>query len=298
MRSTLFAVMKALALAGLVLLLFVFFFPEYRYTLWGVNLSYEAPKEEKRNLMVDLKVTEGRDVRGPGAPDEAVEMGDVAKLGAVLEETTLGPGTEFLLDYRLTQVRSEQFAWNQPKQGKLSGFHWQGRVSPKGSLGGVKLEERSNALWARENVAWTWMGALWPALPTQRIRPGETWTGEFRAFCVLPEKPDGFALVTRPTFTADRVFQEEGKTFVEFHWSGPITGDGTAGVNITGEATGKAINSVEDKRCLAAEFSTDVKGDVGVTVRGGEDGSIKIALHQKVEGRVYRTRPSTDSSAK
>ena len=297
MRSTLSAVLKGLALAGLLVLSFVFFFPEYRYSLWGVKLLYQAPVEEKRNLVVDVQIMEGREVRGPGAPQDAVGLADSAKLDASLEETTLGPGSEFLLDYKLTQVRSEQFAWNQPKPGKLSGFHWQGRVSNRGNLGGVKLEERSNALWARENVAWTWMGSLWPPLPGGRVRPGEIWTGELRAFCVFPEKPDGFALVMRPTFTLDRVFREDGKTFAEYHWEGQVAGDGSVGLTITGDCKGKAVNSVEDQRCLAAEFSVEMKGEAPVVVRGSEGDAMKIAWHQKVTGRVYRTLPAPAAPA-
>ena len=150
--STLAAVLKALALTALLVALFLCFFPAYRISLFGVRMSYDAPHEEKRNLLLSLQISEGREVRGKDAEGE-VGLADTAKLGAALEETTLSNGGEFLLDYKLTQVQSEQFAWNQPHPGKLAGFHWQARVSGKGNLSAVKLEEHSNALWAREDVA-------------------------------------------------------------------------------------------------------------------------------------------------
>lgn len=296
MRSSTFAaVLKALAVTALLVAVFLFFFPEYRISLFGIRMAYEAPQEDKRNLMLALQVSEGREVRGKDADGE-VGLADTAKLGAALEETTLSKGAEFLLDYKLTQVQSEQFAWNQPHPGKLAGFHWQGRVSGKGSLSAVKLEERSNALWAREDVAWLWMSALWNPLPEKRLSPGDTWTGEVRAFATIPEKPEGFALILRPTYTLDRVRYEGGKTLLEYHWEGTVESDGGGGA-IKGKIEGRAVNSIDDKRGLLAEFKVDMSGELPLAVPKGMDESdgMKVGWRQKVEGRILRMAPPSQT---
>jgi hypothetical protein len=275
-----------------LLAIFFYMFPEYGHNLFGIRLVYQAPKEDKRNLLLSLNISEGREVRGQGSAEEEIQLADTAKLQSSVEETTVSEGPEFQVDYKLTEVQSEQFAWNQPKPGKLSGFHWQARVSSNGTLGPIKLEEHSNALWNREDVAWNWLSAFWPALPSKRLSEGDSWTGEVRGFISFPEKPEGFALVLRPRFTLDHIRQEEGKTLAEFHWSGDVSGDEGSGT-VTGSIEGRAVCSVEERRCLIAEFAMDAQGAVPLALAKGLDASdgVKLAWRQKLAGRVLRTRP-------
>ena len=289
MRSIFVAILRGLLVVVVILAGVLLIFPEYRISLMGIRLLYEAPKEDKRDLLLSVNISEGREVRGQQSLEEEIPLSDSAKLEAALEETTLNGGSEFLLDYKLTQVQSEQFAWNQPKPGKLSGFHWQGRVSGLGNLGSVKLDERSNALWAREDVAWTWMSSLWPALPKSRLAPGDTWMGETRAFVTFPEKPEGFALILRPRFTLERIRREGGKTLAEFHWDGEVSGDQASGT-VKGQIRGRAVTSLEDKRCLIAEFAVEAEGAAPLALAKGLEASdgVSLAWRQKITGRILR----------
>ena len=263
-----------LALAGLASLLS----PPFRYANFGTVWNYRPQKDVERKLLLTMEVGEGREVRGD---EDATPVGiaDSGKLEALIVESCKAIGGETVFEYKVDQVRSEQLDWNQPEGSKLANLRWTVRMLARGPVADVSVNDKNRtSLWSRPNLSAGWVMALWPGLPSGRVRLGESWSSQVRTTCVLPEMPDGIPMTYQLRYTWGLATREG---LFDYTWTGTVSGE-----NTTGNLSGHGMYHPEDGWMAGAEFQMELQSRVPTELAGGQ--KMYVALSQKQRGRIVR----------
>jgi hypothetical protein len=263
---------------------------EARISLLGVKMRYRPVNQSREKLILLLRINEGQEIQGQ-RKQAPVDASESSSLQAELEESTTSVGgSELDFSYRLTQMRSEQFAWRQEKSSKILDARWAAQVAPFGPLIESKPSAETRSPWLQSVNLDGWLAALWPGLSRSRVRPLSSWSAEVQVPLKVREFHDPLILQQRYTYHLARVFQEGRQTLAQIEWNGTVSSLSTA--NVTGQLSGSALIDLDRQVCIDGDFIIDQELHAPIEgLPGNPDEGIVFAWHQTQRGKIFRTGP-------
>ena len=260
---------------------------DVRNKVLGVGLTYQPVAQAKQKLLLELRIAEGREIQGQ-ASQSPIETSESSSLEAEIEESVQGVSdSQFDLIYRLTQMRSEQYAWRQGKSGKLLDEKWEAHVNALGPLADCKNLGDNPSPWLQPQNLEGWLSALWLGLPHERVRIMDAWSAETQVPLKAREFRDPLVLLQRFNYHLTRMYEQGGIPLAQIEWTGTVTALPPA--TGSGKLNGAAVIDMRTKLCLQADFNLDQELHAPIPgLPGGEDEAVIFAWHQKQHGTVKR----------
>lgn len=285
--SPLFKLLRILLIPALLACLLLGFSRDLRTSWFGVLLHYLPVAQSKDKLILLLRISEGQEIQGKQSAGPVIPS-ETSSLQAELEETTQAvSGSELEFNYRLTEMRSEQFAWRQDKSSKILDARWEARVAPEGPLLECKATEKARSPWLEGQNLEGWLSALWLGLPRGRVRPLDNWSAEVQVPLKVREFHEPLLLQHRFTYHLARVFQEGRQRLAQVEWAGTVSA--AAPVEASGQLSGSALIDLDRGICIDADFVVDQEVHAPIEgLPGNDDEGIVFGWHQKQHGKVFR----------
>ena len=142
----------------------------------GTHFVY-SERDKTDYWTLDLKIQEGRELRGGQASLEDVPVPDTEaalKMRLILQGQKAG--NEWLQQVQVQEIESVQYSWQQKANKELLAARWEVRNSASGGVQKLNIHPSQGSLWLRQEVSLPWLSTLWPQFRRGGVQPGQSWS--------------------------------------------------------------------------------------------------------------------------